>query len=100
MADNGEATELDVKAGPVSFRGKSKYMAELISAASLTLLLLGGYAFYQHEMSTAAAFRDLTATNKEVVGEMRMQTCLMSLSEADRKAEYAAPYGFCKRMAR
>lgn len=94
------ATEVDVKAGPVSFRAKSKYMAEIVAAASLTGVLLLGYVLYQHDQHTAGAFKDLAATNKEIVAEMRMQTCLSSLNEAERKLEYSAPYGFCKRMAR
>jgi hypothetical protein len=103
-------SEVDVKAGPVSFRAKSKYMAEIVAAASLTGVLLLGYVLYQHDLQTQTAFRDISSstkevfrdlslTNKAIVSEMRMQTCLASLNEAERKAEYVAPWGFCKRMA-
>ena len=100
MEETNGSTEVDVKAGPVAFRAKSKYMAELVAAGSLMAMILLGYVLYQHDQQTVSAFKDIAATNKEIVSEMRMQTCLGALNEAERKAEYTSPFGFCKRMTR
>ena len=100
MDETNGSTEVDVKAGPVSFRAKSKYMAEIVAGGSLTVMILLGYVLFQHDQQTAEAFRDIVATNKQIVSEMRMQTCLGSLIESERKAEYTSPFGFCKQMSR
>jgi uncharacterized membrane protein YhiD involved in acid resistance len=113
-----EATEIDVKAGPVSFRSKSKYMAELVALASLVLLNLLAYVFWQHQQETKASYaafttemrentKELTGVIKDLNVSMKAQTnaqremnCLIALPAERREREYESPNSFCKRMTR
>lgn len=100
-------SELSVSAGGASASVKSKRAAEFITVALLCLFCVLVYAFWLHREDSLAnhkaqseQFREMSAINKSMVEALREQTCLISIPESERKAEYAAPYGFCKRMAR
>ena len=90
---NGEA-EIKTPIGSVRWAGKKN--AELIALLALCLLFVMSYVLFQHLHDS----RELHSTFKELIVSQREQTCLLSLPETERKAEYSAPYGFCKRMAR
>lgn len=105
-----EASELELKAGDKSIRAKSKYAAELIAFASIVLLTLALYGGYLHIQDTKEANAKIvqtlekindstTAQSSKTVSAIKEQTCILSLSEAERKNEYQAPWGFCKRMS-
>lgn len=114
MDEPGEASELEAKLGDKSVRLKTKHMAEFISLLMLLATGVGLVFFWQHTQQSDAAlkmlaethktsFTELAETNKQMVREMRMQTCLFSLTESERKAEYSASAqggGFCRWMAR
>lgn len=99
MSEANELTEVEVKWGDKSARARSRYISELIASVSLVGLAGLAILLLRHQEITDTHQREAKEINKQVVQAIRMQTCLISLPESERKTEYAAPYGFCKTLS-
>jgi hypothetical protein len=90
--------EIKTSFGSVKWSGKR--IAEFITVLSLFATIFLGYVWWEHKNETAAAQKELSSNLRDMVMSQRELTCISSLPEAERKAEFQSPYGFCKRMAR
>lgn len=95
-----EASEVEAKVGNTSVRAKSKYLAELITVLLAIGFAVLAYGFWMHLKQTDDAFKDIAATNKQMVEAQREMNCLIAMPPERREAEYQSPYSLCKRLAR
>jgi len=118
MNETEDRTEVSGSAGPAGIAGslKSKHTAELITMLLLVITTVLGYAYWQHDKTTestmkeiAAAMRELgkgqtdatlslTRAQQEGIAAQRELTCIISLPQERREAEFTSQFGFCKRI--
>lgn len=109
MPDDNGISEVTAEVGPGGLKlgGKSKQMAELIAIASACGTILVGYMLYAHAQDSkdrdtqiATAITKLADSQSKQAEAFREMTCLISLPQDKREAEFSSPFGMCKRIAR
>lgn len=106
---NGDSSEAEVHIAGNKFKAKSKFLAEIISVMLLTLLGVVAYGGFLHLQDSREANQKTVQTlekisertevqSQKTISAIREQTCLSSLPESERKADFASPHGWCKRI--
>ncbi|TAK45273.1 MAG: hypothetical protein EPO27_10675 [Betaproteobacteria bacterium] len=102
--DERSEASITTPAGAIAI--KSKRAAEFIASASMVLLFLLAYVFWEHKGDAlrgqdqlAQAIKDLSQTNIKMVEAQREMNCLIAMPADRREAEYQSPYSICKRLA-
>lgn len=113
-----DRTEVTATAGPGGVSGglKTKHAAEFVSVLSLLALSMLTYAYWKHDQQTEVAMSSIATAMKELakgqqdatnsltkaqqdsIAAQRELTCIISLPQDRREAEFTSPYGFCKRI--
>lgn len=111
MADDQQAangnggTDIKTPLGSISFRGKRA--AEFISVLLAIGVGIMGYVLYDHKLDArdddaalTAALNRLSESQDHMVQAQRELTCMLSLPQDKREAEFNSPNGLCKRLSR
>ena len=116
MSEENTSGSITTPVGSVSFNGKKT--AEIITILLLAVLGVVGYALWEHkaeakeghskierqlEENRKARAEDANKLNEALQSQIKsinFQTCILSLPQERREAEYSNPNGFCRRITR
>ena len=98
--DSGCNSQVEVETPLGKAKINTKKMAEAIAVLSLAGTCVLGYAYYQHEVSSAKAASDTISVLKVMTEALRMNSCLISQPQENRQAEFSNRSGFCAQMSK
>lgn len=106
MSEEKEEFTASAGATGVSLSAKGKKASEVVAILSAIGVCLLAYMLFIHgeqaketNAAVAASIKELASAQRNSVAAQREMTCIISLPQEKREAEFAAPYGFCKRMS-
>lgn len=105
--DNGAGKEFSVDAGPVKINTKGYHLGNILQLLLCAAVVLGCFMIFEHRTETkdtfllvSGAIKDLAKAQESHTLAQREMTCIISLPQAQREAEFTSPNGLCKRLSR
>jgi len=107
MADDPDKIDITAETPIGKLAAKGVRISDLIGLLTLVAVAGASAVIYRHDAggtdrdaAMVNTMKDISQTSKEQVEEMRIQTCILMLDQAERKLEMRGEASQCARIVR